>query len=28
MGRGQVVFNGPPQTLAANASVRQEWLEV
>jgi branched-chain amino acid transport system ATP-binding protein len=28
MGHGQIVFEGTPADLAANASVRQEWLEV
>jgi len=28
MGHGQIVFEGSPQDLAANAQIRQEWLEV
>lgn len=28
MGRGRVVFEGTPATLAANAAVRREWLEI
>jgi branched-chain amino acid transport system ATP-binding protein len=28
MGHGQVVFEGTPQELRANAEVRREWLEV
>jgi branched-chain amino acid transport system ATP-binding protein len=28
MGHGQVVFEGTPQALRANAEVRREWLEV
>ena len=28
MGHGRIVFEGTPQTLAANDSVRKEWLEV
>ncbi len=28
MGHGQIVFEGTPAELDANASVRQEWLEV
>jgi branched-chain amino acid transport system ATP-binding protein len=28
MGHGRIVFEGTPADLAANASVRQEWLEV
>ena len=28
MGRGQVVFEGTPQDLHANAPIRKEWLEV
>ncbi len=28
MGRGAVVFEGTPQDLRSNASIREEWLEV
>jgi branched-chain amino acid transport system ATP-binding protein len=28
MGHGQIVFEGTPAALRANAEVRQEWLEV
>jgi ABC-type branched-subunit amino acid transport system ATPase component len=28
LGQGRVVFGGTPQALAANASVRQQWLEI
>ena len=28
MGHGQIVFEGTPANLAANAQIRQEWLEV
>jgi branched-chain amino acid transport system ATP-binding protein len=28
MGHGQIVFEGTPKDLAANQTVRQEWLEV
>ncbi len=28
MGRGEIVFEGTPATLAADAGVRREWLEV
>jgi len=28
MGHGQIVFEGSPADLAANAGIRQEWLEV
>ncbi len=28
MGHGQIVFEGTPASLAANAGVRREWLEV
>ena len=28
MGHGQIVFEGTPEELRANASVRKEWLEV
>jgi branched-chain amino acid transport system ATP-binding protein len=28
MGHGQIVFEGTPADLAANESVRKEWLEV
>jgi branched-chain amino acid transport system ATP-binding protein len=28
MGHGQIVFEGTPADLAANQTVRQEWLEV
>jgi branched-chain amino acid transport system ATP-binding protein len=28
MGHGRIVFEGTPQALRANASVRKEWLEV
>jgi branched-chain amino acid transport system ATP-binding protein len=28
MGHGQIVFEGTPQDLRANATVRKEWLEV
>jgi branched-chain amino acid transport system ATP-binding protein len=28
MGHGNIVFHGTPEELDANASVRQEWLEV
>jgi branched-chain amino acid transport system ATP-binding protein len=28
MGQGQIVFEGTPQDLRANAAVRNEWLEV
>lgn len=28
MGHGQIVFEGTPQQLKADAKVRQEWLEV
>ena len=28
MGHGQIVFEGTPADLAANTSIRQEWLEV
>ncbi len=28
MGHGRVVFEGPPESLKANAAVRREWLEV
>jgi branched-chain amino acid transport system ATP-binding protein len=28
MGHGQIVFEGTPDELRANASVRKEWLEV
>jgi branched-chain amino acid transport system ATP-binding protein len=28
MGHGQIVFEGTPQDLRANASIRKEWLEV
>ena len=28
MGHGEIVFEGTPASLAANAQVRQEWLEV
>ncbi len=28
MGHGEIVFEGTPATLAADASVRREWLEV
>ncbi len=28
MGRGEVVFDGSPQALAADAALRREWLEV
>jgi branched-chain amino acid transport system ATP-binding protein len=28
MGHGQIVFEGTPDELRANESVRKEWLEV
>jgi len=28
MGRGQIVFEGTPAQLRADAAVRKEWLEV
>jgi branched-chain amino acid transport system ATP-binding protein len=28
MGHGRIVFEGTPDELKANASVRKEWLEV
>ncbi|MES2956619.1 MAG: ABC transporter ATP-binding protein [Pseudomonadota bacterium] len=28
MGHGQIVFEGPPTELRANAAIRKEWLEV
>jgi len=28
MGHGEIVFEGTPASLAANAGVRREWLEV
>ena len=28
MGHGQIVFQGTPQDLRANADIRKEWLEV
>ena len=28
MGHGEIVFEGTPADLAANAAIRQEWLEV
>jgi len=28
LGQGRVVFGGTPQALAANAAVRQQWLEI
>jgi branched-chain amino acid transport system ATP-binding protein len=28
MGHGQVVFEGTPTELRANAEIRKEWLEV
>jgi branched-chain amino acid transport system ATP-binding protein len=28
MGHGQIVFEGSPQELRANAAIRKEWLEV
>jgi len=28
MGHGQIVFEGTPEELRANESVRKEWLEV
>jgi branched-chain amino acid transport system ATP-binding protein len=28
MGHGQIVFEGTPQDLKANADIRKEWLEV
>jgi branched-chain amino acid transport system ATP-binding protein len=28
MGHGRIVFDGTPQTLRANAAIRQEWLEI
>jgi branched-chain amino acid transport system ATP-binding protein len=28
MGHGQIVFEGTPQSLRANAGIRREWLEV
>jgi branched-chain amino acid transport system ATP-binding protein len=28
MGQGRIVFEGSPATLADNAQVRREWLEV
>jgi len=28
MGHGQIVFDGTPDELRANAAVRKEWLEV
>jgi branched-chain amino acid transport system ATP-binding protein len=28
MGHGQIVFEGSPAALKANAEVRKEWLEV
>jgi branched-chain amino acid transport system ATP-binding protein len=28
MGHGRIVFEGDPASLAANAAVRREWLEV
>jgi branched-chain amino acid transport system ATP-binding protein len=28
MGRGQIVFEGSPADLRANAAIRREWLEV
>jgi len=28
MGHGQIVFEGTPSELRANASIRKEWLEV
>ena len=28
MGHGEIVFDGTPSELAANASIRKEWLEV
>jgi len=28
MGHGRIVFEGDPASLAANAAVRKEWLEV
>jgi branched-chain amino acid transport system ATP-binding protein len=28
MGHGRIVFEGTPEELKANASVRKEWLEV
>ena len=28
MGHGEIVFNGTPSDLAANAGIRKEWLEV
>ena len=28
MGRGRIVFDGPPARLQADAAIRQEWLEV
>jgi branched-chain amino acid transport system ATP-binding protein len=28
MGHGQIVFDGTPTELRANATIRKEWLEV
>jgi branched-chain amino acid transport system ATP-binding protein len=28
MGHGQIVFEGTPEELRANADIRKEWLEV
>ena len=28
MGHGQIVFEGTPDALKANAEIRKEWLEV
>ena len=28
MGHGEIVFSGTPASLAANAAIRKEWLEV
>jgi len=28
MGHGQIVFEGNPTELRANAAIRKEWLEV
>jgi branched-chain amino acid transport system ATP-binding protein len=28
MGHGRIVFEGDPAALAANLSIRREWLEV
>jgi branched-chain amino acid transport system ATP-binding protein len=28
MGRGEIVFEGAPDTLRNNAAIRREWLEI